>query len=261
MVICRLLVVLTLVKVSLFSGLMLAQTPPTQEVPSTSADANHVAKTLNTDPQRWARIDKMVLPNYPSKALQEGIGGMVDVEVVVDINGRVKRLRAIDSLPKNRAFELAVEAVSSSWTFKAPVNERCVPYESIGGVQFAFSVEQGGVKIATLNRREIRPEDANDLKGPVIINRRKVADEVQASFPRSARQRGAQASLGVYVKVDPITGEPIDIEVSHIVAMKEFEALFKEAATSALRVARFAPAPEITSRWHGCLRIDYRLSN
>lgn len=65
-------------------------------------------------------------PDYPRIALRQGIQGLVRLEVRVDVEGKVARVRVIDSPSGSDALvDAAVEAIYQ-WRFR--------PYETSGGV-------------------------------------------------------------------------------------------------------------------------------
>jgi protein TonB len=88
--------------------------------PGTTAALRQRLATLRLRQQylmSWAPASELALvsytqPVYPREALRDNVDGWVDLEFIVDANGRPRELKAIGSQPSGRFERAAIDAVS-----------------------------------------------------------------------------------------------------------------------------------------------------
>jgi TonB family protein len=215
---------------------------------------------FNTDPKSWARVKRIVPPKYPEDAVKNGIGGTVDIEVLIDQIGAVKEIRSIKSTPNNPQFEEATRQVLQHWLFNVSRTNRCVPFETVGEARLNFVVKNGGGEISLTHRPYTSPS-FEALQAPIkMLNHAEVKNMINDFFPRSARRYGAQANLYALLTVDAKTGETLNVEVTHVITPKGFEESFAKAADAGLRKVKYPLFPGRSESWKTCIDISYRLT-
>ena len=227
-----------------------------------AAESNNVnaddAVVFDSDPKSWARVKRIVPPTYPSEALEQGVGGIVDVDVLIGVLGYATKIRSINSTPRNQAFEEATRAVVKSWLFNVPQTSRCVPYETVGNARLTFAVVNGAPEIVLSHRASpvIVPP-----KQPVGTPRWLNADEVRKSvqYPFRARRSGAQGYVNAMMSVSAENGELLDVEVTHVLAPNAFKQEFSEEVLSALKKAKFEAVPGRKQVLKYCVPFVFRL--
>lgn len=235
-----------------------AQTgPDTAEATNVKADDDVV---FDGDPKSWARVKRIVPPTYPQKALEQGVGGIVDVDVLIGVMGYATEIRSITSTPRNQAFEDATRAVVKSWLFNVPQTSRCVPYETVGNARLTFAVVSGAPEILLSHRASpvlVPP------KQPVGMPRWLNADEVRKGvrYPFLARRTGAQGYVNAMMSVSAENGELLDVEVTHVLAANAFKQEFSEAVLSTLKKAKFEAVPGRKQVLKYCVPFVFRLTN
>lgn len=238
-----------------------------QDSGSTSQQASAAEKTVEpvddvlfaSDPQSWARVTRVVEPKYPEAALKEGRGAVVDLEVLVDVLGGVKTVRSISSMPRSPDFEAAVQEILKTWLFSVAKTDRCVPVETVGNVSITFEVRDGKGVVSLTHRKLPPPTGAKVLFGPRIKNRKEVSEDMQQSYPRSARRAGVQAQVYTLLTVEPATGQVQDIEVTHVITHPDFVRDFTEAARQGMKRTVYTAAEGRTKPWKMCTVAAYRL--
>ncbi len=214
---------------------------------------------FDSDPKSWARVKHIVPPKYPQDALEKGIGGIVDVEVLIDVVGYAKEIRSISSTPKNPAFEEATLAVVKRWVFNVPQTQRCEPYETAGNARLTFAVIDGAPNIALSHRA------APVTSRPVVaVNKMLWVNSMDAKklvkYPLQARRAGAQANVNALMTVNG-KGELIDVEITHVLAHKAFKQEFSNAVMDALKDAKFVGATGTERIWRYCVPFVFRLTD
>jgi outer membrane biosynthesis protein TonB len=232
-----------------------------EDVKPSIGNAENLSEVFyDIDPKSWARVLKIFPPTYPSDALTNGVIGFVDLEVLLDIAGKVKEVRSITSTPNNPAFEQVTRDVLRYWEFGVPRTNRCVPYEIVGEARLTFEIRNGEGIVSLTHRQPAK--FANLITGiePKLLNLLEVARAGQASYPRDARRAGAEAVVDALVTVSSETGELLEIEVTSVITTKGPTKLFHDAAKTALSKSRYPPFESRTSTWKKCTRISYQLS-
>jgi outer membrane biosynthesis protein TonB len=240
-----------------------------REAASTSQVATAPAKAAETandvffesDPQSWARVRRMVEPKYPAAALKEGRGAVVDLEVLIDEIGAVKTVRSLTSTPSSPDFEAAIRNDLAGWLFHVASTDRCVPVETVGNVTVTFQVEQGKGKVSLTHRSLPKPpSDAKVRMGPRIKNRKEVGEDMNQSYPYSARRGGVRAQVYVLLTVDPVTGQVKEIEVPHVITHPDYVQAFAQAAREGMKRAVYTTVEGYTKPWKLCTVAKYELS-
>jgi|GEM_PF-6422791 len=149
---------------------------------------------FDQDPKSWARVRRMVSPTYPEVDLKSGVGGVIDIDVLIDVFDAVKEVHSIQSNPVNAEFEEAGRRVLKYWQFSSPSIARCVPYETDGSVRLTFEVVDGMPKIM-LSHRQLPPALSALRIAPTMLNRAAMATQTVELYPRTARREGAQATV------------------------------------------------------------------
>ncbi len=88
--------------------------------------------------QRGPRALNRPDPEYPSRAMQLGIEGIVKVKFDIDENGRVKNVEIISATPKN-TFERSVKKAMRKWRYeKIPATGRSatIEFKTTGVAQY-----------------------------------------------------------------------------------------------------------------------------
>ncbi len=210
------------------------------------------------DPKSWARVKRIEAVNFPQVSLKQGQTGRVDAEVLIDILGNAKVVRALTSTPKNAEFEEAALAALKTANFAVVRSERCVPVESVGELQFEFVIIDGVGRVH-LTHREATKTSHNALQAPPLSNREEATAAIKASYPVEARRAGAQASVSMLLDVNPQTGAVISAHATNVVSMKGMERYWGKVATDAIKSARFEAIAGQTDPVKICFAIDYRL--
>jgi TonB family protein len=232
----------------------------TRSAPPTESTMQEVF--FDSDPKSWARVKRIVAPKYPEDAVKNGIGGTVDIEVLIDRLGGVKEIRSLKSNPNNPQFEEATRLVLGRWLFNASRTHRCVPYETVGEARLTFEVKHGeGVISLTHRPRSVPPPLFVAQRAPIkALNRAELQKVFSEAFPQSARREGAQANLYALLTIDANTGTVLNAEVTHVIAPKDFEKAFAKAAMEGLLKVKYPPLPNRAESWKTCFDITYRLS-
>ncbi len=198
---------------------------------------------FDSDPKTWARVKHIVPPKYPQDALERGIEGIVDVEVLIDVVGYAKEIRAISSTPRNPAFEEATLEVVRRWVFNVPISSKCVPYETVGSARLTFTVANGKAQIA-LSHRALPDKNPPPVAKYSYGWLSKPEDRTRVRYPAEARRAGAQANLNFLATVSGTSGEVLEVEITHILAAKPFKPAFSFAVINALKGSHVSPLPD-----------------
>ncbi len=214
----------------------------------------------DTDPKSWARVLKIFPPTYPEEALKNGVGGIVDIDLLINTVGRVKDIRTIVSIPNNPAFEQATRDVLRHWVFGVPLTNRCIRHDSFGDARLTFEVKNGEGVITLTHREQPTSKMFPTGKAPKMLTRDDVAAHAKKYYPTTARRVGLEALVDMLLTIDPVTGELIGTEVTNIETPNAGKKMFSEAALASIRYAKFEPFEGRTTPWKKCFAIDYRLS-
>lgn len=84
------------------------------------------------------RVVERFAPDYPAIARQRRIEGWVELEYVVDANGRVVDVRVLDSYP-TRIFDAAAERALRRWRFE-PASRAGAPAPAVGRTRIDFTL-------------------------------------------------------------------------------------------------------------------------
>jgi len=223
----------------------------------TNADEPEVVY-FEQDPQSWARVKRIVNPVYPEIHLKNGIGGVVDIEVLIDVLGYVREVRSIVSTPANNEFETVIRQGLKYWLFNVPSTPRCVPIEAVGAVRLTFEVVDAMPKITLMHRNPL-PVSTSSRLAPKMVNRDSITEQITGRFPVMARRAGAQANVYLLLNISHETGELMDAEVTHVVTLKDYEKMFAHAAMQSVRNIKYLPRADQTMPWRTCMVIAYRL--
>ncbi len=214
----------------------------------------------DTDPKSWARVLKIFPPTYPEEALKNGIGGVVDIDVLINTIGRVKDIRSISSVPNNPAFEQATRDALKHWVFGVPMTNRCIRHESFGESRLTFEVKNGEGLISLTHREYPASKIFPSGKAPKMLTRDDVVAHAKKYYPTTARRVGLEALVDMLLEIDSVTGELLRAEVTNIETPRGGMKMFSEAALASIKYAKFEPLEGRTTPWKKCFTIDYRLS-
>lgn len=84
------------------------------------------------------RVVERFAPDYPAIARQRRIEGWVELEYVVDADGRVVDVRVLDSYP-TRIFDASAERALRRWRFE-PASRAGVPAPAVGRTRIDFTL-------------------------------------------------------------------------------------------------------------------------
>ena len=101
------------------AAILLMESAHTSTLASAQAQEES-GKSFALMPESWAResATRMVTPDYPAAAIQQGVSGVVHIKFETDPDGEVVRIKV-----KPRTNSLLAKAVASAvrqWKFKAP---------------------------------------------------------------------------------------------------------------------------------------------
>ncbi len=165
------------------------------------------------------RIVKKVDPVYPEEARKSGIEGVVILEARTDIQGKVKDVMVLRSVPAlNQA---AIDALKQ-WVYE-PVIVAGSPKEAVFTVTIAFKLNGG--------KKEGREKEAAAGTGQVEP---KLVTKVNPVYPEAARQAGIQGTVLLEAKID---------EKGDVVAAKVLKSVpeLDQAAIDALKQWKYEP--------------------
>jgi TonB family protein len=210
------------------------------------------------DQNAWARVTSMVRPIYPIEAIAKGEGSVVDVNVLVGINGLMKEISLIESTPKNPAFEDAIRDVIKHWQFLVPVAEGCQPAESAGQIRLTFSVIAGDGKIVLSHSNARSPGKGGASPGVVSLNYKEVYAGIR--YPHAARKAGVTAEVWMALTVDLSQGTLISAKSAAVLASKRiYASQFEEAVMEVIQKLKFRPVENYTKPVEVCLPFQFRL--
>lgn len=179
---------------------------------------------------RAPELVSRVEPEYPKKAREAGITGIVVLDTVIDTEGRVTRIHVVKSIPL--LDHAAIETVQQ-WRYK-PATKDGRPVEVYHSIAVSFPPEGGA--IAPTRREETGTggedeiyEEGGDVRSPELIKK------VTPEYPEEARRAKAQGR----VELRAIIG--VDGNVESVRVMRSVPML-DDAAVACVKQWKFRPA-------------------
>lgn len=221
---------------------------------------------FNAAEESWARVTLIVPPEYPKDALANGIGSVVDITVVVGLDGLIKEVQRVEATPNDPRFVDATREVLKFWRFRNAISMRCEPIETVGDVRLTFSVVNGKEHISLSHRAapanaDPRKQTLQRTPPPLVsLNYAELAKE--ARYPEKARREGVQADVWVRVTIDPPSGTVVESESAHVVSYpRRNENTFRAVSAFTMKSLKFVPVPQRKDPVTACVPVRYRLSN
>ena len=196
------------------------------------------------------------MPLYPASEREAKNTGHVDIAVLVSAEGCLQEIKSATSEPSNAAFEEVTKEAIAKWRFQ-PGLKRCVPVQADASYRVSFEMADGSdhiqarplpsqLQIADL-RREMTAPNKNEML-------RKL------KYPQDARRAGAQGSVYLLLKVNPVSGAIDSVDVASATSDKAgFESNFSDAAIEVVRKFIFTPMPELKAPHRICVPFVFAL--
>ena len=220
-------------------------TAPVQPIPA--ADRDRISPPKPRD---------FRMPLYPVSEREARNTGYVDVAVLVSAEGRLQEIKSVTSEPRNAAFEEVTKEAIAKWRF-TPGLKRCVPVQADASYRVSFEMADGTdhvrarpllsqLQIADL-RREMTAPNKNEMLRTL-------------KYPQDARRAGAQGSVYLLLKVNPVSGIIDSVDVASATSSKPgFETNFSDAAIEVARKFVFTPMPELKASHRICVPFVFAL--
>lgn len=125
---------------------VVADTPPQVGDPPGVQTASFTppAQTLTAPPvAQGATLQALrnPAPSYPPQAVREGLTGVVELEILVGVDGRPQEVKVVRSSGHRLLDQAAVRVVRSSWIFQPALHEG-QPVQALGRVPIEFKLNQ-----------------------------------------------------------------------------------------------------------------------
>ena len=178
--------------------------------------AEGAVKVTDTIPP--PRLIKKVDPVYPTIASQAGVEGVVILEARTDVDGRVKNVRVLRSVPL--LDQAAIDAVRQ-WTYE-PLIIDGQPKEAIFTTTVRFTLED----------KEEKGQAGGTATGDVLVP--KLIKRVDPVYPEAARRAGIQGLILLEATTD---------EKGNVAAIRVLKSIpeLDQAAIDALKKWKYEP--------------------
>jgi len=166
---------------------------------------------------------KRVEPDYPPIAAEARVEGIVILEAMTDIYGRVKNVKVLRSIPL--LDQAAMDAVRQ-WVYE-PMIINGKPREVIFTVTVRFTLH--GKRSVPIASRQMIPADGGEMM--------RVVSSVQPKYPEEARKAKAEGTVILEAAVDD-KGIVVSVRV-----IRPVHPALDKAAEEALKEWKFEPRP------------------
>lgn len=196
------------------------------------------------------------MPLYPVSEREAKNTGYVDVAVVVSAEGQLEEIKSVTSEPRNAAFEEATKDAAAKWRFQ-PGHKRCVPAHAAASYRVSFEMADGADRVQA--RPLLSPLQIADLRREMTApNKNEMLRTLK--YPQDARRAGAQGSVYLLLKVNPVSGAIDSVDVARATSSKPgFERNFSDAAIEVVRKFVFTPMPELKAPHRICVPFVFAL--
>ena len=196
------------------------------------------------------------MPLYPVSEREAKNTGYVDVAVLVSAEGQLQEIKSVTSEPRNAAFEEVTKDAVAKWRF-APGLKRCVPAQASASYRVSFEMVDGADRVQARPLRS--PLQIADSRGEMIApNKNEMLRTLK--YPHDARRAGAQGSVYLLLKVNPVSGIIDSVDVASATSDKPgFESNFSAAAIEVVRKFVFTPMPELKAPHRICVPFVFAL--
>ena len=196
------------------------------------------------------------MPLYPVSEREAKNTGYVDVAVVVSAEGQLQEIKSVTSEPRNAAFEEATKDAVAKWRFQ-PGHKRCVPAQAAASYRVSFEMADGADRVQA--RQLLSQLQIADLRREMTApNKNEMLRKLK--YPQDARRAGAQGSVYLLLKVNPVSGAIDSVDVASATSDKAgFESNFSDAAIEVLRKFVFTPMPELKASHRICVPFVFAL--
>ncbi len=206
---------------------------------------------VSGDPALWGRATRIVEPEYPPRALDEGRTGYVDIRGRVSPIGILQDIEYSPDAPQSGVFIDAVRRAIRDWEFQPPIGRDCQPSDERVTNRIWFEIAAGKPKISVSLVR-------SPARDPMMLRPLKQEDPI---YPTNMRRSNTEAVVFTRVRVDA-SGEVVSVEPRayprrRATSLREFE----HEVIRALTQWRYPPAPPSDSGRVVCYDLRFKLTD
>ena len=202
------------------------------------------------DPAQWGRVKRLVPPEFPKAALDQGRSGYVDVRGRVSPIGFLEEIEYSPEDAGSGVFIDPIRKVIAHWELEPPLGRDCQPSEERIVNRVWFDVKDGKPSVSV---SLVRPQAGVP---PPTLRPLQREDPV---YPNSLRRSGDQAVVYARLVVDP-SGQVLSVEPHAFPRRRGYRTReFQQEVIRALSQWRYPPAPEAGGNRHVCYDIWFRL--
>ena len=196
------------------------------------------------------------MPLYPASEREAMNTGYVDIAVHVSAEGQLQEIKSVTSEPSNAAFEEVTKEAVAKWLF-SPGLKRCVPVQADASYRVSFEIVDGADRVRARSLLS-QPRIADSRREMTAPNKNDMLRTLK--YPTDARRAGAQGSVYLLLKVNPVSGIIDSVDVTSATSSKPgFESNFSDAAIEVARKFVFTPMPELKAPHRICVPFGFAL--
>jgi TonB family protein len=144
-------------------------------------------------------VRKEAAPQYPAEAVAAGSQGIVELEVVVGLDGTVIHARVAKSLDEKFGLDREALAAARQWQFAPAVDGAGRPITALILLQFTFSLSgpqpRATGRIGELARSPLAPGSPTTSSPPIYSSTEKTSGFVNPKIVRSVQPQYTSAAM------------------------------------------------------------------
>jgi hypothetical protein len=231
--------------------------------PALGAGASESGPYHVEDPKKWGTLARVVTPQYPRELLTLRIGGVVDVEGVVNGYGALTEIQYKAHSPDGAGFIASLKESAPYWLLVPPIGDDCFPSTERVTTRVTFEVAGEEPKVVFEYVKNPSDPEPRELKPLTRRNpsypRRMIELQIQARvFALSLVDPAGKVDSGRAMVYPVSNGLPLDRQDPRYARAVE---LFSKSAVDTLSQWQFPAAERESANRRVCYEIIYRLGN